>query len=98
MAADDPFPGSIRRRVVVTGRVQGVYFRDSCREQAELHGVSGFVRNRPDGSVEAAFEGPPSSVAAMISWCHSGPPRAFVESVVSEDEAPVGERRFAVRG
>ena len=88
----------IRRHVVVRGRVQGVFFRDSCREQARLLGVSGWVRNRSDGSsVEAVFEGSEEAVRRMVAWCHHGPPRAFVEAVDVVDEPPEGEATFRVR-
>ena len=88
----------VRRRVVVRGRVQGVFFRDTCREQARALGVGGWVRNRGDGvSVEAVFEGPTAAVERMVAWCHHGPPRAFVESVEIEDEPPAGETSFRVR-
>ena len=90
--------GAVRKRVVVRGRVQGVFFRDACREQARLAGVGGWVRNRGDGmSVEAAFEGPPEAVERMVAWCHHGPPRAFVESVDVDDEVPEGATTFRVR-
>lgn len=78
------------------GRVQGVWFRESCRRAAEGAGVSGWVTNRPDGRVEAVFEGEPAAVGRMVEWCREGPPRAVVTSVVVTDEAPVGESRFQV--
>jgi acylphosphatase len=86
-----------RVRVVVTGRVQGVWFRDSCREQARSSGVGGFVRNRADGAVEAEFEGRSAAVARMIAWCREGPPRARVDDVQVEALEPIGDTRFAVR-
>ena len=86
-----------RVRAVVTGRVQGVWFRDSCREQARALHVFGFARNRADGAVEAEFEGPPAAVARMVAWCREGPPRAHVESVETEELTPTGERRFTIR-
>jgi acylphosphatase len=89
--------GPIRVRVAVTGRVQGVWFRDRCQEEARAAGVNGFVRNRADGSVEAEFEGPPAAVERMIAWCHDGPPRARVEAVYTERIATVGEPGFRVR-
>jgi acylphosphatase len=82
--------------VIVEGRVQGVWFRESCRRAAEGAGVSGWVTNRPDGRVEAVFEGEPAAVGRMVEWCREGPPRAVVTSVVVTDEAPVGESRFQV--
>jgi acylphosphatase len=89
--------GAIRVRVVVTGRVQGVWFRDRCQEEARALGVRGFVRNRVDGSVEAEFEGPEAAVERMIAWCHSGPARARVDAVNTERIATVGEPGFRVR-
>jgi acylphosphatase len=88
---------TIRRRVRVEGRVQGVFFRDSCARQARSMGVSGFVQNRGDGTVEAVFEGAPDAVDRMVAWCHHGPPRAVVTAVRAEAEPVVGDRWFAVR-
>jgi acylphosphatase len=88
---------SIRRRVRVEGRVQGVFFRDSCAREARALGVFGFVGNRGDGSVEAVFEGPRLAVEQMVTWCHHGPPRAVVTAVRALDETPLGDRWFAVR-
>ena len=85
-----------RVRVVVTGRVQGVWFRDSCREQARANGVAGFVRNRADGAVEAEFEGPDAAVARMVAWCREGPPRARVDRVAVEELDPAGTQGFRV--
>ena len=68
MAGDVGRWSTIRRRVVVRGRVQGVFFRDTCRREARFRGVTGWVRNAADGSVEAAFEGNPAAVEAMIDW------------------------------
>jgi acylphosphatase len=87
----------IRRRVLVSGRVQGVWFRDSCRAEAERLAVRGWVRNRPDGRVEAVFEGEPGSVLAMVAWCRSGPPLAAVTEVEVVDEDPAAEETFRVR-
>ena len=86
----------VRVRVVVTGIVQGVWFRDSCREQARVLHVGGYVRNRGDGAVEGEFEGPPAAVARMVAWCREGPPRARVEDVQVEEVPPTGDERFAV--
>jgi acylphosphatase len=86
----------LRKRVIVNGRVQNVWYRDSCRSEALARGVAGWVRNRPDGSVEAAFEGSTQAVEQMISWCRVGPPRARVDSVEVIVE-PVGDEvGFAV--
>lgn len=88
---------AIRVRVVVTGRVQGVFFRDTCRERARSEGVRGFVRNRADESVEAEFEGPEAAVERMVAWCRVGPPRARVDAVAVERIGAVGEPGFRVR-
>jgi len=87
----------IARHVVVSGRVQGVWFRDTTRHHASEHGVAGWVRNRSDGAVEAWFEGPVDAVGAVVAWCHEGPPRAHVERVDVEDEEPRGLTGFSVR-
>ena len=87
----------VRRRVIVDGRVQGVWFRETCRRQAEGHGVRGYVRNRPDGRVEAEFEGPEPAVDAMIDWCRRGPSRAVVTGVDVADLTPTGDTAFSVR-
>jgi acylphosphatase len=88
----------IARRAVVHGRVQGVFFRDSCRRAALARGVAGWVRNRSDGAVEAAFEGSPMAVEAMIAWCGHGPPSAWVQRVEVFDEVPQGLSGFAIAG
>jgi acylphosphatase len=87
----------VRRRAVVHGRVQGVWFRGATQEQAQRRGVDGWVRNRPDGSVEAVFEGAPDDVAALVAFVRRGPPAARVERVDELEEAPRGERGFSVR-
>jgi acylphosphatase len=84
-------------RVVATGRVQGVFFRDACREVARTEAVNGFVRNRADGSVEAEFEGPEAAVERLIVWCRTGPPRARVDGVEVERIETVGEPGFRIR-
>jgi acylphosphatase len=86
----------VRRRVVVTGRVQGVWFRESCRREAESVGVAGWVRNRADGAVEAAFEGESAAVLAIVAWCRTGPPLAEVDDVDVIDEPPEGAAGFRV--
>jgi len=88
----------IRKRVVVTGEVQGVFFRDTCRRVAMSQGVAGWVRNLPDGSVEAVFEGSPAGVDRLVAWARSGPPQASVAHVDVYDESPAGVSGFAVRG
>jgi acylphosphatase len=87
----------IRRRVIVSGRVQGVFFRDTCRREARRRGVAGWVRNRPDGAVEAVFEGPPDAVEALVGWSRTGPPDADVAGVEVREEQVAGESDFAVR-
>jgi acylphosphatase len=86
-----------RRRVVVRGRVQGVFFRDSTRERARAHGVSGWVANRPDGAVEAVLEGSPEAVDRVLRFMETGPPRARVEDVEVTAEQPEGLSEFRVR-
>ncbi|MEV0270271.1 acylphosphatase [Hamadaea sp. NPDC050747] len=86
----------IRRRVVVAGLVQGVYFRDTCRRQALAHNVSGWVRNRRDGAVEAAFEGAPDDVERLLRWAKRGPEDAVVKSVTVDEEEPVGDTGFLI--
>jgi acylphosphatase len=80
-----------RVRVIVRGRVQGVFFRYSTREMANKLGVLGWVKNRWDGSVEAIFEGDRDRVEEMIEWCRKGPPGAHVRRVDSEWEEYLGE-------
>ncbi|HEY4400748.1 MAG TPA: acylphosphatase [Acidimicrobiia bacterium] len=92
MAAD-----RVRRRVSVAGRVQGVWFRESCRDQAQAAGVAGWVRNLGDGQVEVVLEGSPGAVDEVLAWCRRGPRRARVDRVDVVDEAPVGEQGFRVR-
>lgn len=92
-----PTPDRVARRVVVRGRVQGVFFRDSARRAAESRGVAGWVRNRSDGAVEAWFEGDAEAVEAMVEWSRSGPSRAQVESVDVSEVAPEGLAGFAIR-
>ncbi len=97
MARDASRSSTIRRRVVVRGRVQGVFFRDTCRREARSRGVGGWVRNAADGSVEAAFEGEPAAVEAMIDWSHRGPRGAEVTAVEVTEEPPRGENSFRIR-
>ena len=86
-----------RRRVVVRGQVQGVFFRDSAREEAEREGVAGWVSNRDDGGVEAVFEGDPDAVERLVEWCRSGPSSADVDDVEATEEEPEGLSAFEVR-
>ena len=80
-----------RVHVVVSGRVQGVAFRDSTRSQAEKLGLNGWVCNTQDGRVEAVFEGEPEAVRQMVEWCESGPSSADVDDVSVEQETPSGD-------
>ena len=82
---------------MVHGQVQGVFFRDTCRREAGRLGVTGFVRNVGDGTVEAVFEGDPDAVATMVDWAHTGPDRAQVSRVDVAVEEPAGLSGFAVR-
>jgi acylphosphatase len=87
----------VRRRVVVHGRVQGVFFRDSVQEEAHAAGVAGWVRNREDGTVEVVLEGTDDAVARVVEFCRHGPRRADVDRVDVEDEAAEGISGFSVR-
>ena len=87
----------IRRHVVVHGTVQGVFFRASCQQEAARLGVTGWVRNRSDGTVEAELEGPDDVVEQMLAWCRTGPPRAAVTRVEVAPVKPLGGRGFDVR-
>lgn len=84
-------------RVVVSGTVQGVFFRDTVRRAATEHGVAGWVRNRSDGVVEAALEGPAEGVDAVVDVCRSGPRGADVTGVEVEEQEPAGDSGFEVR-
>jgi acylphosphatase len=83
--------------VIIHGRVQGVFFRDTTRRRAASHGVAGWVRNRRDGTVEAAFEGDPDNVESMVAFCGEGPRGAAVERVEVSEEEPEGLSGFEVR-
>jgi acylphosphatase len=87
----------IRRRVIASGRVQGVFFRDTTRRRAESAGVSGWVRNRNDGAVEAVFEGEPEKVEEMVELCRRGPGRAEVANLEVIEEQPEGLAGFEIR-
>lgn len=87
----------VRRRVIVDGLVQGVFFRDSCRREAVSAGVSGWARNLGDGRVEVVAEGAPEAVEHLVSWCRRGPSRAVVTAVHVRDELAEGLRGFSVR-
>lgn len=87
----------VRCRVVVSGRVQGVFFRAACEREANRLRVKGWVRNRPDGSVEVVAEGKRDAVGELIAWCREGPPNARVDQIDITDESPRAERTFRVR-
>lgn len=87
----------VRARVFVSGMVQGVFFRYEVARRSQTRGVSGWVRNLPDGRLEAVFEGSPESVESMVRWCHEGPRHARVDSVETVWEEPLGEREFSIR-
>ena len=98
--ADPPPPSPAPERALrvhVTGLVQGVAFRWHTRERAQELGVAGWVRNLPDGSVEAQIEGAREAVQALVAWLHEGPPFARVEHVTALDAPPEGESEFRVR-
>lgn len=84
----------VAQRVRVHGRVQGVFFRDSCTREALSRGVTGWVRNDAEGTVSAHFEGAPADVEALVSWCRTGPPRARVADVDVRDVDPEGHDDF----
>jgi acylphosphatase len=88
---------AVRRRVVVHGHVQGVFFRDTCRREATSRGLAGWVTNRPDGAVEAVFEGEAGAVDALVEWCRHGTRGAEVDSVEDTREEPEGLSGFDVR-
>jgi acylphosphatase len=83
--------------VIVRGRVQGVWFRESTRQEAERAGVAGWVRNLPDDSVEAILEGPPDAVDRVLAFCRTGPPSADVTSIDIRHEPVADESTFQVR-
>jgi len=87
----------IRRRVIVHGLVQGVFFRDSTRRLAQRHGVAGSVSNRADGAVEAVFEGEADAVERLVTFSRDGPRGAQVESIEVTEEEPEGLSGFSVR-
>jgi acylphosphatase len=84
-------------RVTVHGRVQGVWYRESCRRQAVAAGIAGWVRNNADGTVEAVVEGQSQAVDRVIAWMRQGPPSALVTSVEVSAETPTGVQGFSVR-
>jgi acylphosphatase len=87
----------VRQRVVVHGAVQGVFFRDTARRKAADRGVAGWIRNCPDGTVEAVLEGEPDDVRRMVEFCSEGPRGASVDRIETFDEEPEGLPGFSVR-
>lgn len=83
--------------VTVTGRVQGVFFRAAAEEQAGRLGVSGWIRNEPDGSVAGHFEGERDALDRLVAWCRTGPPAARVDDVAVHDARPTGATSFVQR-
>lgn len=94
MSPDRGGSTTVRVRVRVTGRVQGVFYRATAAREAGARGVSGFARNERDGSVTLELEGDPAAVDAMVAWCRIGPPRAEVTGVTVEPVAPRGSTGF----
>ncbi|MGC8627496.1 MAG: acylphosphatase [Acidimicrobiales bacterium] len=88
----------VRKHLWVSGRVQGVWFRGSCLDQARDIGVAGWARNLPDGRVEVVVEGDPEAVSRLVEWCYKGPPLAKVTAVEVRDEPPEGLQGFGVSG
>jgi acylphosphatase len=86
----------IRRRVIVHGHVQGVFFRDTLRRRALAAGAAGWVRNNRDGTVEAVFEGDPAAVERLVDFCREGPRGAVVDRVLVAEEEPEGLHGFSV--
>jgi acylphosphatase len=86
----------VRYRVLISGRVQGVIYRDSSRRLAEQHDVGGWVRNLPDGRVEAVFEGPPDNVRRLVDWTRHGPRLAVVDDIAIHPEPPEGLTTFRI--
>ena len=84
-------------RVVITGKVQGVFFRDTCARRARAERVAGWVRNRADGAVEAWFEGDPQAVENLLTWCREGPRRAVVEGVDQREVEAAGLEGFGIQ-
>ena len=87
----------IRAHVCISGRVQGVFYRATTREEARDRGIEGWVQNLSDGRVEAVFEGPEPVVESMIEWCHEGSPAANVTDVDVTWEEPIGVDGFEIQ-
>lgn len=89
-------PPAVRRRVLIHGQVQGVFFRDTMRRRAQARNVTGWVTNRGDGTVEAALEGREADVEALLGFCRQGPADAEVERVDVREEPPEGSSEFKI--
>jgi acylphosphatase len=87
----------VRQHVIISGYVQGVWFRETMRRTAERRGIAGWVRNTHRGTVEAVFEGPADAVDRMVEWCRLGPPDARVADVAARSEPPEGLASFVIR-
>jgi acylphosphatase len=84
--------------VIISGRVQGVWFRANTKQKAEILGLTGWVRNTADGDVEAVFEGDEKYVKEMLDWCHHGPPFAKVENIIVKNQEPTNSyTNFSIR-
>jgi acylphosphatase len=90
-------PETIRRRLVVHGKVQGVFYRDSTRDAARNEGVAGWAANRSDGTVEVVLEGPAEAVESVVGYCRRGPSSAEVHAVDEHEETPEGLSGFQIR-
>lgn len=86
----------VRRKLIISGHVQGVFFRDSCRQMAREQAISGSAHNLPDGRIEIHLEGYKPAVDRVIAWCRLGPPMAEVEKVEVYEERPVGQNGFSI--
>jgi acylphosphatase len=94
--ADEPGDETVRRHLMVSGRVQAVFYRETLRRMAKEKGVAGWARNTRDG-LEAELEGPKPVVEELIKWCHTGPPQAVVIHVQVDEQEPTGDTNFRVR-
>lgn len=96
MTAGEASIEPVRKRLRIEGRVQGVFYRDSCRRRATELRIAGSAENLDDGAVEVVLEGDPQTVAMMIDWCRKGPPSASVSEVTITDEPPKGLAGFDI--
>jgi acylphosphatase len=84
-------------QVIVRGRVQGVFFRDTCARRARAEALAGWIANRPDGAVEAWFEGDPQAVENLVTWCRHGPRQATVTGIEVAENSPAGLEGFRIQ-